>query len=74
MVVRKRLPPFHRRNDRSWSWSTKESTGEEERKPKEDAAPEDAETALRTSRPTLGSRTVETRCRDQDRWPRGAHE
>ncbi|KAJ1115316.1 hypothetical protein NDU88_003541 [Pleurodeles waltl] len=71
-AVKKRLPPFHRRND--GSWSTKELTGEEERKPKEDAAPEDAKTTLRTSGPTLGSRTVETRCRDEDRWPRGAHE
>ncbi|KAJ1164695.1 hypothetical protein NDU88_005129 [Pleurodeles waltl] len=47
--------------------------GDEERKPKEDAAPEDAKTALQTSGSTLGSRTVEIRYGDEDRWPRGAH-
>ncbi|KAJ1155403.1 hypothetical protein NDU88_008133 [Pleurodeles waltl] len=40
----------------------------------EDAAPEDAEAALRESGPTLGSRAVEAHYRDEDRWPRGAHE
>ncbi|KAJ1215986.1 hypothetical protein NDU88_003592 [Pleurodeles waltl] len=73
-VVKKRLPPFHGESNGCWSWYTKESTGDEERKPKEDAAPEDAETALRTSGSTLGSRTGEIRHRDEDRWPRGAHE
>ncbi|KAJ1109189.1 hypothetical protein NDU88_006553 [Pleurodeles waltl] len=73
-VVKKRLPPFHGESDGCWSCCTKESTGDKERKPKEDAAPEDAETALRTSGLTLGSRTVEIRCRDEDRWTRGAHE
>ncbi|KAJ1210189.1 hypothetical protein NDU88_005557 [Pleurodeles waltl] len=73
-VVKKRLPRFHRKSDGWWSWCTKESTGDEERKPKEDAAPEDVETALRTSGPMLESRTVEIRYRNEDRWPRGAHE
>ncbi|KAJ1091497.1 hypothetical protein NDU88_004621 [Pleurodeles waltl] len=51
-VGKKRLPPFHGESNGCWSWCTKESTGDEERKPKEDAAPEDAETALRMSGPT----------------------
>ncbi|KAJ1160646.1 hypothetical protein NDU88_001141 [Pleurodeles waltl] len=71
-VVKKRLPPFHGESNGCWSWCTKESTGDEERKPKEDAGPED--TALRMSGPTLGSRTAEIQCRGEDCWPRGAHE
>ncbi|KAJ1091344.1 hypothetical protein NDU88_004471 [Pleurodeles waltl] len=64
----------HEESDECWSWCTKESTGDEERTPKEDAVPEDADTALRMSGPTLGSRTAEIQCRGEDRWPREAHE
>ncbi|KAJ1114373.1 hypothetical protein NDU88_002611 [Pleurodeles waltl] len=71
-MVKKRLPPFYGEDDRIRSWSLKEPTGGEERRTMEDAAPEDAATALRKSEPKLGSRTVEIRCRDEDRWP-GEH-
>ncbi|KAJ1189481.1 hypothetical protein NDU88_006226 [Pleurodeles waltl] len=71
-MVKKRLPPFYGENDRIRSGCLKEPTGGEEQRTTEDAAPEDTATALRKSEPTLGSRTVETRCRDEDRWPRGA--
>ncbi|KAJ1210371.1 hypothetical protein NDU88_005735 [Pleurodeles waltl] len=73
-VVKKRLPPFHGENNGIWSWRLKEPTGEEEQTTAEDAAPEDAETALWKSGPTLGSRAVEAHYRDEDRWPWGAHE
>ncbi|KAJ1084148.1 hypothetical protein NDU88_004301 [Pleurodeles waltl] len=73
-VVKKRLPPFHGENDGNWSWRLKEPTGEEERTTTEDAALEDAETALRKSGPMLGSRAAEAHYRDEDHWPRGAHE
>ncbi|KAJ1198047.1 hypothetical protein NDU88_001891 [Pleurodeles waltl] len=65
-VVKKRLPPFHGKNDGIWSWRLKEPTGEEERMTTEDAALEDAETALRKSGPTLESRAVEAHYRDED--------
>ncbi|KAJ1105209.1 hypothetical protein NDU88_002617 [Pleurodeles waltl] len=71
-LVKRRLPPFHKGDDNIQSLSLKEPTGGEERRTTEDAVPEDAETALRKSEQKLGSRTMETRCRDEDRWPRGA--
>ncbi|KAJ1144377.1 hypothetical protein NDU88_010676 [Pleurodeles waltl] len=73
-MVKKRFPPCHGENDGIRSWSLRELTGGEERRTTEDADPEDAETALRKSEPKLGFGTVETRCRDEDRWPRGARE
>ncbi|KAJ1084618.1 hypothetical protein NDU88_004764 [Pleurodeles waltl] len=73
-LVKKRLPPFHKEDNGIRSWSSKEPTGGEELRTTEDAVPEDAETALRKSEQKLGSRTVETRCRDEDRWPREARE
>ncbi|KAJ1127647.1 hypothetical protein NDU88_006043 [Pleurodeles waltl] len=73
-MVKKRLPSFYEEDDGIRSWSWKEPTGGEERRTTEDADPEDAETALRKSTQKLGSKTVETRCRDEDRWPRGASE
>ncbi|KAJ1210024.1 hypothetical protein NDU88_005392 [Pleurodeles waltl] len=73
-MVKKRLPPFHEEDNGIRSWSWKEPTGGEERRTTEDADPEDAKTALWKSNQKLGSRTVETRCRDEDRWPLGASE
>ncbi|KAJ1213354.1 hypothetical protein NDU88_000992 [Pleurodeles waltl] len=65
-MVKKRFPPFHGEDDGIQSWSLREPTGGEERRTMEDADPEDAETALRKSEPKMGSRTVETRCRNED--------
>ncbi|KAJ1102711.1 hypothetical protein NDU88_000155 [Pleurodeles waltl] len=73
-MVKKRLPLFHEEDDGIRSWSWKEPTGGEKRRTTEDADPEDTETALQKSKQKLGSRIVETRCRDKDRWPRGASE
>ncbi|KAJ1181840.1 hypothetical protein NDU88_007039 [Pleurodeles waltl] len=64
-MFKKRLPPFYGEDDWIRSWSLKEPTGGEERRTTEDAALEDAATALRKSEPTLGSRTVETRLQRQ---------
>ncbi|KAJ1114450.1 hypothetical protein NDU88_002687 [Pleurodeles waltl] len=73
-MVKRRFPPVHEEEDGIRSWSLREPTGGRERRTKEKADPEDADTALLESEPELGSRTVETRRRDEDRWPRGARE
>ncbi|KAJ1127743.1 hypothetical protein NDU88_006136 [Pleurodeles waltl] len=73
-LVKRRFPPFHGEEDGIRSWSLREPTGGQERRTMEEADPEDAETALQKSEPKLGSRTVETRWRDEDRWPRAARE
>ncbi|KAJ1135120.1 hypothetical protein NDU88_001565 [Pleurodeles waltl] len=69
-IFKRRLPSFHGESDGCW----KESIGDKERKHKEDAAPEDADTALQMSGLKLGSSPAEIPCRNEDRWPRGAHE
>ncbi|KAJ1122545.1 hypothetical protein NDU88_001031 [Pleurodeles waltl] len=73
-TVKRRFPPFHGEEDGIRSWRSREPTGGQKRRTREEDDPEDVETPLLESEPELGSRTMETRCRDEDRWPRGAHE
>ncbi|KAJ1174548.1 hypothetical protein NDU88_006369 [Pleurodeles waltl] len=71
------IPPIHGEREGIRSWRSREPTGElkdEQRRTTEEEDPEDAWTPLLESEPELGSRTLGTRCRDEDRWPRGAHE
>ncbi|KAJ1201051.1 hypothetical protein NDU88_004867 [Pleurodeles waltl] len=76
-AVKRRFPPFHGGREGIQSWRSREPTGglnDIQRRTMEEEDPEDAGTPLLESEPELGSRTLETRRRDEDHWPRGAHE
>ncbi|KAJ1148499.1 hypothetical protein NDU88_001329 [Pleurodeles waltl] len=73
-VVKTRLPPFPEKKAVSWSWSTPELTNDKEWTDQEDADRGDTEPLFWTSGTTLEFGAEESRCENEDRWPRGAYD
>ncbi|KAJ1162846.1 hypothetical protein NDU88_003311 [Pleurodeles waltl] len=71
------VPPIQDERVGIRSWRSKEQTGEleeEQQRTTDEEDTEDARTPLQEHGPEPESRSLRTRRRDEDRWPRGAHE
>ncbi|KAJ1177223.1 hypothetical protein NDU88_002484 [Pleurodeles waltl] len=72
-LVKTGIPPFPGEEVGSWSWNTPELANAADWTDREDAERGATETAFWTSGTTLDSGSEESRCKTEDRWPRGAY-